>query len=422
MKIEIIASKPKGSITIPPSKSMAHRAIICACLAEGTSTLTNIDYSQDILATLNAMERLGAKILKEDHQLTIIGVNNQIHPHLLDIDCIESGSTLRFLIPLFSLSNQTICFTGSQRLLQRPQSIYQSIFDQQGLQFKQSNTSLQIQGALKAQSFKLMGDVSSQFISGLLFALPLLKEDSIIEISEPFESRSYVDLTLDTLNTFGIHASFKDSNTLIIPGNQKYQACDYTVEGDDSQMAFFAVLGSVLGNIEVRGLNRHSKQGDRAIIDILKNMGAQIEDTKTGYQFHASRLKGTEIDLRDCPDLGPILCVVGACATGETVIKNARRLRIKESDRILAMETELRKFGVTIHSTEDTIYIKNTMTQQKKLECDSHNDHRIAMSLSVLSLILQQNISLTNAECIHKSYPNFYEDLRKIGVKLYEYR
>jgi 3-phosphoshikimate 1-carboxyvinyltransferase len=422
MKIEIVASKPKGSIMIPPSKSMAHRAIICACLAEGTSTLINIDYSQDILASLNAMETLGAKIHKEDHQLNIQGVNNKISPNQLDINCFESGSTLRFLIPLFSLSDQPISFMGSERLLQRPQSIYQNLFDQQGLQFKQSNTSLQIQGSLKAQTFKLKGDVSSQFISGLLFALPLLNEDSIIEISEPFESRSYVDLTLDTLNTFGIQASFKDSNTLIIPGNQKYQACDYTIEGDDSQMAFFAVLGSFLGDIEVLGLNKHSKQGDRVIIDILKNMGAKIEDTETGYQFHASSLKGIEIDLSNCPDLGPILCVVGACATGETTIKNARRLRIKESDRILAMETELRKFGVGIHSTEDTIYIKNTMTKQKKLECDSHNDHRIAMSLSMLSLILQQNISLTNAECIHKSYPNFYEDLRKIGVQLYEYR
>lgn len=422
MKIEIIASRPKGSITIPPSKSMAHRAIICACLADGKSILTNIDYSQDILATLNAMETLGAKIHKEDHQLTIIGVNNIINPNHLDINCFESGSTLRFLIPLFSLSNQAISFMGSDRLLQRPQSIYQNLFDQQGLQFKQSNTSIQIKGSLKAQIFKLKGDVSSQFISGLLFALPLLKEDSILEISEPFESRSYVDLTLDILKNFGIQASFKDAYTLIIPGNQKYQACDYSVEGDDSQMAFFAVLGSFLGDIEVRGLNKHSKQGDRVIIDILRNMGALIEDTETGYRFHASTLKGLEIDLSDCPDLGPILCVAASCAEGETIIKNAGRLRIKESDRILAMETELRKFGVTIHSTDDTIHIRNTLIKKTKIECDSHNDHRIAMSLSVLSLILKQDITLTHAQSIHKSYPNFYEDLRKLGVKLNEHR
>lgn len=421
MKIELKASLPQGSIQIPPSKSMAHRAIICACLANGTSILSNIDYSQDILSTLNAMENLGAIITQDDHQLTIVGVNNEIHPKDLDIDCFESGSTLRFLIPLFSLSQKPIRFTGSPRLLQRPQSIYQTLFDQQKLHFKQTSDSISVEGSLSAQCFKLKGDVSSQFITGLLFALPLLKEDSIVQISEPFESRSYVNLTLEMLKYFGIDAYFTDPNTLLIPGNQSYQANHLEVEGDYSQMAFFAVLGSLLGQVEVMGLNKHAHQGDRVILDILKNMGAQIEDTQTGFKFHASTLKGVEIDLSDCPDLGPILCVVGACAMGTTKIYNAERLRFKESDRIDAMETELRKFGIHIHSSKDTITIEGkTAVPQELVRCEAHNDHRIAMSLSILALLLNQDIQLSGAQSIQKSYPNFFEDLKKLGVKLNE--
>ena len=407
-----------GTITIPPSKSMAHRAIIAASLAKGTSTISNVAYSQDILATIDCMQALGATITKQEDTLIIKGITSFQEPTKTEIFCNESGSTLRFLIPLFSLCNQPITFTGSKRLLQRPLTLYKDIFEHQQLSFLQDDNHVEIKEALHADTFTIPGNVSSQFITGLLFTLPILNEDSIIHIEPPFESSSYVALTIQMLERYGIHIEQQDDLTFKIQGNQHYQPCDYRVEGDFSQFAFFAVLAAISSTLTIYGVDPQSKQGDKQILDILTSFGANIEELPFGYTVHKSCLQAQDIDLANCPDLGPILCILAMYSLGNTHIYHAGRLRIKESDRIAAMEEELRKFGLDIHSTQDDIYISPSTSYACKEALYGHNDHRIVMALSVASLCGQQETIIKDAQAINKSYPNFFEDLALINGKV----
>ncbi|MEG0165015.1 3-phosphoshikimate 1-carboxyvinyltransferase [Anaerorhabdus sp.] len=417
MKVRITPSTLKQRvIQIPPSKSMAHRAIVCASLAHGKSVITNLDYSVDIQTTINGMRQLGADIKQYDDYVEIEGIKNFEDCKETIIECNESGSTLRFFIPLFSLTNKPITFTGTKRLMERPQGIYREMFQQQGLIFKQENGKIEIEGKLKPQTYHVKGDVSSQFISGLCFVLPLLEQDSIIQIAPPFESRSYVDLTIQMMENFGVHIEFKDDNTLYIAGNQQYIAKDTRVEGDFSQLGFFAVLGALQGPLDCIGLNTESLQGDKQIVQILKDMGCHIEQLKDGYRFHQSKLNGCTIDLNNCPDLGPILSTCASYALGKTTIVNAGRLRIKESDRIAAMESELLKVGVDFTSTMDTITI-NGPTEWKCNELlHGHNDHRIVMALTIGSTLASNSIEIDDAQSIKKSYPGFFEDICKLGI------
>lgn len=421
MKAEIFPSLAEGIVKIPPSKSMSHRAIICASLAKGTSVIKNVAYSKDIKVTIEGMKQLGADIQTLEDSLIIKGIDT-FKEVSDEVYCHESGSTLRFFIPIFSLTNAPVKLTGVKRLLQRPQTVYKTLFEQQGLSFIQDETSIQIKESLKPGNYTIQGDVSSQFISGLLFTLPLLKEDSTIHIQPPFESRSYVDLTIQMLKTYGVQASFLDDLTIQIKGNQSYKACDYTIEGDYSQLAFYGVLGAINNDIEIKGISHTSLQGDKEIIPILKSMGCQIENTEYGYKVMKSNLNATNIDLNNCPDLGPILCVLASCAKGTTHIYNAGRLRLKESDRIAAMEEELKKFNVNITSTEDEIFIEGTTNFITNKTLHGHNDHRIVMALSILASISNQSCVIDDAQAITKSYPDFFKDLASlgIGVKLYD--
>ncbi|MFI3114926.1 MAG: 3-phosphoshikimate 1-carboxyvinyltransferase [Clostridia bacterium] len=418
MTVKIHPTRVSGTVKIPPSKSMSHRAIICASLASGKSTIKNIAFSEDILTTIEGMKALGAKIECFDDFVVVDGVKDFNNLAFNEINCNESGSTLRFFVPIFSLTNKEVNFLGKNRLLIRPQAIYEEIFKSRNLEFSQDDKKLTIKGSLKADRYELLGDVSSQFISGLLFALPLVDGDSEIHISEPYESRSYVDLTMQMLADFGIEVKYTDNNTLFVKGNQKYKACDHTVEGDFSQFGFFAVLGAINNTIICDGLNHNSKQGDRQMVDILKDCGINIQAIDNGYKIENSTINPVDIDLKDCPDLGPILTVLCANSTEKCTIYNAGRLRIKESDRILAMETELLKFGINISSTDDVI----TINGQNKFDTDDitcgHKDHRIVMALAILGTICQKTITITEAEYIKKSYPNFFEDLEKLGVKV----
>lgn len=407
-----------GKINIPPSKSMAHRAIIAASLANGTSTISNIAYSQDILATIDCMQALGATILKQENTLTITGISSFQDIKKTTIFCNESGSTLRFLIPLFSLCKQPIIFTGSKRLLQRPLTLYKDIFQKQQCSFIQDEDHIEIKQALHADTFTIPGNVSSQFITGLLFTLPLLEEDSIIKILPPFESSSYVDLTIQMLENYSIQIEKQDDLTFFIKGKQQYQPCDYRVEGDFSQFAFFAVLAAISNTLTIQGVNPKSKQGDKEILNILTAFGTKIEELPFGYIVHKSDLHAQDIDLANCPDLGPILCILAMYSQGNTHIYNAGRLRIKESDRIAAMEEELSKFGLNIHSTQNDIYISPSPSYTCKEILYGHNDHRIVMALSVASLCGWQETLIHDAQAINKSYPNFFEDLASIHGKV----
>lgn len=418
MTVKIHPSNVSGTVKIPPSKSMAHRAIICASLANGKSVISNIAFSEDILTTIEGMKSLGAIIECFDDYVEVTGIRNFDDLASNEINCNESGSTLRFFVPIFSLTNQEVTFLGKNRLLIRPQAIYEEIFTSRGLEFKQDTTKLNIKGALPSGRYELAGDVSSQFISGLLFALPLTQGDSEIHISEPYESRSYVDLTIQMLEDFGVCVKYTDNNTISIKGNQQYKAHNHTVEGDFSQFGFFATLGAINNTIICDGLRHNSKQGDKQMVDILKDCGVDISEIENGYKIEKSTVNAVDIDLKNCPDLGPILSVLCANATGKSTIFNAGRLRIKESDRILAMETELKKFGVYISSTEDVITINGQSNFCTDLKTSGHKDHRIVMSLAILATICTQPVEICEAEYIKKSYPNFFEDLEKLGVKV----
>lgn len=408
---------PSGVLAAPPSKSMAHRAVLCAALADGESRLTGLAHSQDIDATLAAAAALGAQVEAGESWARIAGAAPLQAP-AAPVDCCESGSTLRFLIPLAALTGRPVAFTGRGRLMQRPQSVYQELFASQGLRFEQEGDTLTVAGPLRPGCFSLAGDVSSQFISGLLFALPLLDGDSRLRLKPPVESRSYIEMTRASQSRFGVSSAWLDEYTLAVPGGQAYRPRDMAIEGDWSQVAFPAALGVLAGDVTVTGLEPGTLQGDAVILDILRRCGGRAEAVPGGVRFQKSALHGTKIDLADCPDLGPILMALGLLCEGETVIANAGRLRLKESDRIAAMEQELRKLGGQIESDGGTVTIRRSVLHAPAGPLWGHNDHRVVMSLTVLAAAAGLPVQIDGAEAVAKSWPGFFAAVRQLGVEV----
>ena len=408
---------PSGVLAAPPSKSMAHRAVLCAALADGESRLTGLAHSQDIDATLAAAAALGAQVEAGESWARIAGAAPLQAP-AAPVDCCESGSTLRFLIPLAALTGRPVAFTGRGRLMQRPQSVYQELFASQGLRFEQEGDTLTVAGPLRPGCFSLAGDVSSQFISGLLFALPLLDGDSRLCLKPPVESRSYIEMTRAAQSRFGVASAWLDEYTLAVPGGQAYRPRDMAIEGDWSQAAFPAALGVLAGDVTVTGLEPGTLQGDAVILDILRRCGGRAEAVPGGVRFQKSALHGTKIDLADCPDLGPILMALGLLCEGETVITNAGRLRLKESDRIAAMEQELRKLGGQIESDGGTVTIRRSVLHAPAGPLWGHNDHRVVMSLTVLAAAAGLPVQIDGAEAVAKSWPGFFAAVRQLGVEV----
>ena len=408
-----------GVIAAPPSKSMAHRAVLCAALAVGRSHITHLEFSKDISATLSAAAQLCAAVDTGADDAAVQGLGHFL-PLTAPVDCCESGSTLRFLIPIASLTGQPVTFTGRGRLMERPQSVYETLYRKQNLRFEQSPAGLTVEGALTPGDYRLAGNVSSQFISGLLFALPLLAGTSTLRLLPPVESRSYIDMTRAVQAAFGVESRWLDETTLEISGGQEYHPCDYTVEGDYSQAAFPAVLGAVAGGVTLIGLAEKTLQGDAAILDILRRCGAKFTPTAAGIVFEQAPLHGTDIDLADCPDLGPVLMVLGLLCEGTTVIRNAERLRIKESDRIEAMEMELRKCGGVLSSEGGTITITGCAgaLHAPGEVLSGHNDHRVVMSLAVLALAAGLKLPIAEAEAVTKSWPNFFTAIKPLGAEV----
>lgn len=423
MDAKLYVSHIGGSIAVPPSKSAAHRAVLSAALATGTSHIHNIEYSDDIRATIDAVAQLGAKIIREEDSLTVQGCGDGFATVTRPVFCKESGSTLRFLIPVFSLTAQKIRFTGAPRLFARPQEIYRALFEKQHLRFEQGPEGITIFGRLLPGIFTLPGDVSSQFISGILFAAPLLESDSTIQVLPPFESKSYVGLTIDALSRFGVRVEESpgpEGKTIFkVAAPQHYRPCDLSVEGDYSQAAFPAVLGCLTGGVTVTGLRPESRQGDKVILDILRRCGAKFSAEADGtLRFERSLLHGVEIDLSDCPDLGPILIAMGCFCSGTTVIRNAGRLRIKESDRIEAMRCELAKMGGRVSAAGDTVTIDGCALHAPSEPLEGHNDHRIVMSLAVAALGAGLPAEIRGAQAVAKSWPGFFDAMKKLGAKV----
>ncbi len=420
MDTKVSPGKLCGTVTVPPSKSAAHRAIIAAALAEGESVIKNVDLSSDIRATIGACEQLGCSISVEQAEryctLTVRGGLKPKHGAL--IDCAESGSTLRFMIPVACTQAGERTFTGRRRLPQRPIDSYLQIFDEQNIAYSRpygTNLPLIVTGVLKPGHFRLDGRVSSQFVTGLLYALPLLNGDSQIEVLGGFESRGYVDLTVDMLRRFGVQIEC-EGDRFFVRGNQIYSPQRIVVEGDYSQAAFFLVAGAISGEIRIEGLSPHSLQPDGVIVEIMKRMGADIRFEGDTLVVSPSRLKGIEIDVSQCPDLVPPLAIAAAFAHGATRITGAARLRIKESDRLSALAQNLVVLGIKAEEQPDGLTIHGgNMTGG---EIDSFGDHRIAMAFAVAASVSKQGISMRGAQCVDKSYPKFFEDFIKLGGKI----
>ncbi len=418
MDVRIKPGKLKGNVIIPPSKSLAHRAIIAASLAKGKSVISNIQFSQDIKATIAGMEALGAKITKYNDYLEIEGSDVKRVSNIIDAN--ESGSTLRFLIPIALVSHEKITFAGHNRLVKRPLDIYYDLFDKQGIKYSHPEDSylpLELEGKLKSGVYEVRGDVSSQFITGLLFTLPLLDGDSQIVITTKLESKGYIDLTLDILSLFGIEIDFNES-IINIKGNQEYKATNYRVEGDFSQAAFF-LLANMLGNdITLEGLNLNSYQGDKKILSDIEAFGGRIEVQGNKLKAIPTSLRPADISFAQSPDLGPALTVLASTILGKSRFYDAARLRIKECDRITAMRLELEKLGGIIEEFESGMDIYGTTLHGG--EVMSHNDHRVVMSLTMLSTIINEDLVIKGAEAINKSYPDFFEVFKSLGGNICE--
>lgn len=400
MNIKINPKNLSGSIKIPPSKSISHRALICAALADGESRLTNVLGCSDIDATRDALIAMGADI-REENGVTIVRGIKDI-PENVEIDCIESGSTLRFLIPIVSALGIYGTFSGTGHLPNRPITPFLDAFPENGVDFLSDKMPYVTSGKLRAGKYRISGDISSQFITGLLFALPLLDGNSEIILTSPLQSKPYADITVNCLKSFGIETlSFDDSYS--IKGNQKYRACSFDVEGDYSQAAFFIVANKLGSSISVEGINANSVQGDKEITNIVDSV------ITIGQNYSA-----IDVDATNIPDLVPILTVLAAFADGTSRIRGCKRLRLKESDRLLSISTVLNSLGAHVCVVDDELEIVGVKELSGGV-ADSFNDHRIAMSLAIASQRCKEPLIITNAECVAKSYPTFFDDFRVLG-------
>lgn len=402
MNVRIHKGTPRGRVFAPASKSMAHRLLICAALAEGESIIKGVSDCDDVSATATCLSALGAKVIQDGDTVSVIGTDMRKTAPRSSLDCRESGSTLRFFLPIALLSGKNTLFYGAESLMKRPMGVYEKICSEKGYIYNADGESIAVRGPLAAGEYEVVGNVSSQFISGLLFALPLLDKDSTIRILPPVESRSYIELTIEALSLFGVTVKWLDDNTLFIKGNQKYVPTSLTVEGDYSGAAFIDAFGVFGADVTVDGLNPNSTQGDK-VYKLLFDM------TKKGVPT---------IHISNCPDLGPILFAVAAAKHG-AVFTGTKRLKIKESDRAAAMAEELAKFGVSVTVYDDKVVVYPASFHAPTSVLYGHNDHRIVMALSVLLTLTGGE--LEGAEAIKKSYPSFFKDLGSLGIEVEEY-
>lgn len=406
---------PNGTVNVPPSKSDVHRAIICAAMANGVSRISPVALSNDIKATIGCIKALGAEAVLENNVLTVDGTNMYKNKTAL-LDCGESGSTLRFFIPIAAVGNVNATFVGKGKLPQRPIGIFTEALPKAGTTCKtESGLPLEINGQLKSGIFEIPGNVSSQFITGLLLALPILEGDSEIVLTSPLESVGYIAMTIRTMKQFGVNIDTTE-NGWHIEGGQTYKSCNYTTDGDWSQAAFFMVLGAIGGKVTVKGVAKDSTQGDKKCAEILAEFGAKVTQRDNEVTVEKGDLKAITIDASQIPDLVPVLSVCAAFAEGTTKIINAERLRIKECDRLKATAELLNNLGGKAKELSDGLEITG-VSSLKGGNVNGYNDHRIVMSAAVCAARSDEDITATFAMSINKSYPDFYIDYNSIGGK-----
>ena len=403
MKVKILPSKTSGEVSAPPSKSFAHRYLIGSVLSCGKCVIKNIADSDDISATLSCIEQLGGSVTKDGNIVTVIPTNEKQIENAV-FDCKESGSTLRFFIPVVLATGAKNCtFLGSERLLARGIKEYEKLFENSDVKIKSDEKSIEVNGTLSAGNYEISGEVSSQYTTGMLFALSRLSGKSTLKITGNAESRAYVDMTIKVLKDFGADITETEKNFFEINGKGRLSPGEFTVEGDWSNAAFLIALSRLVGTISVSGLNENSVQGDKICIEAFETLDGE----------------NAEIDLKDCPDLAPILFSYAAYKNGGKFI-NTRRLRVKESDRANVMAEELKKFGANVKVYENSVEIERTQLKPPIVPLCGHNDHRIVMALSVLAAVFGAEID--GAEAVNKSYPDFFRVIKKAGVNVYEIR
>lgn len=389
--------KLSGKTDAPPSKSMAHRFLISAALSKGVSVISGVDYSEDILATIDCLKALGADI-KIDNDKVRVDPLNFMKADAPVLKCRESGSTLRFFIPLALCLGLPVQFNASERLLQRPLDVYEDICRDNGFLFEKGTNTLTVKGNLKPQNFKVRGDISSQFITGLVFALVYLNKDSKIEIIPPFESRPYIDMTLDALKTFGADIEFCDDYTISVKSSDMHSV-SAKVEGDYSNAAFLDAFNFIGSDVMVENLKKDSLQGDKVYKEYFNLIDKGVPT----------------LDISDCVDLGPVLIALAAVKNG-AVLTGTDRLKAKESDRGAAMHNELKKLGGGLVFGDNMITVPKLENVKKNALLDGHNDHRIVMAMSLILSVYGGEIS--GAEAVRKSYPSFFEDIKMLGAEV----
>ena len=415
MKI-IKADKLVGELSPPPSKSVLHRYIIANSLAKGISKIENISFSEDIIATIEAMKKLGAKIEQKDNYLLIDGSDTfkNLNENI-EIDCNESGSTLRFLFPLSIVEENKVLFKGRGKLFKRPMTPYFENFEKYKIKHSYiDENKILLEGKLKAGIYEIDGNISSQFITGLLFSLPLLDRESKIIINGKLESSNYIDISLDCLSKFGIKIINNSYQEFVIEGNQSYRAGNYRTEADYSQAAFFLVANAIGSKIKINDLSEDSLQGDKKIIDYISEIDK--------WNFKDTLI----LDGSETPDIIPILSLKAAVSGKKIEIVNVERLRIKESDRLKATVEELSKLNFDLIEKKDSILINSRENfkvnkNEKVVYLSAHSDHRIAMMIAIAATCYDGEILLDNLDCVKKSYPNFWEVFLSLGGKIYEY-
>lgn len=434
MKIE--PSILHGVVRVPSSKSVGHRLLICAALADGESKIYDLSMSKDIKATMLALQAIGATFTleKDEHDISFwqvrgishsdgnkINISDENFQKEIIINCGESGSTLRFMIPVALTVADNLCFEGKGRLVERPINEFFPIFEKNQIQMVyDGKLPLKLKGKLKAGNYSISGKISSQYTTGLLLAAPLWGSQSEINICGDMESKGYIDLTLESMRLFGVNV-FRDTwKRFELRANQCYLPTTVCVEGDFSQAAFWIVAGLIgKEHIKITGLNKSSVQGDRVILDFVTQMNGRLLWEDGNLLVYPSQTVGMIIDASQCPDLIPVMCVLAALSEGETRVVNGKRLRLKESDRICATVTELKKLGATIEETEDGMIVQGNETFIGGCKVEGWNDHRIVMAMAIASTRCELPIEINGCEAIEKSYPDFFKDFKELGGWIY---
>ncbi len=417
--INIKPANLNGNVDIQISKSDSHRSLIASSLANGVSTLSKWqnDVGIDITITKNALETLGFCTFNEENDSVLKVIPNSTYNNEATIDMGESGTSMRFFVPIVASCSLTTTLLGKGRLLKRPMGIYQDIWSKMGLDFIQTDEYIKTVGTLPSGEYSIDGSISSQFISAMIFALSTHDDDSTIHITGKLESKPYIDMTINTLKKFKVDVIYKDSNTIFIAGGQKYQATNVTLDRDWSHGAFFVSAAALGGKIKLLGLNSASLQGDKAIVDIVQSMGANVvvnSDDNSITVENNDRLKGIDIDIANIPDLAPILSLLGVYASGTTRLYNAQRLKYKESDRIIDLANMLGALGADIQTSDDEIVINGKGYLEGGVT-NAYNDHRLAMTAAMASIISKNDIILEGYESVSKSSNNFYEQFASLG-------